>query len=130
MLRLGRDLARALGVEREVTLTQIEGGLAFQAPGMALALLGDRVLVIHWNRAPRELRTMEEQVTRRLGDAFPIEDMRAVAAPGAAGRAVKAQEREADRIVPDSVEPEHRHELEDGATTPAPPVDYDFGPGL
>ena len=113
-----------------VTLTRIEGGLAFQAPGMALALLTDRVLLAHWARAPGELRTVEEQVTRRLGPAFPIEDMRAVAAPEAAGRAVKPQEREADRIVPDPVEPEHPHELEEDATTPTPPVDYDFGPGF
>lgn len=130
MLGLGRDLAQDLGVERVVTLTRIEGGLAFQAPGMAFALLADRVLVIHWNRAPEALRRMQDWLTQRLGDAFPIEDIRTVAATAAAGRVGKPQGSAADRIVPESAEPDRLPELEEEATTPTPSVDNDFGPGL
>lgn len=130
MLGLGRDLAQDLGVERVVTLTRIQGGLAFQAPGMAFALLADRVLVIHWTRAPEALRRMQDWLTQRLGDAFPIEDMRTVAATAAAGRVGKPQGSAADRIVPESAEPDRLPELEEEAGTPTSPVDNDLGPGL
>ncbi len=130
MLGFGRDLARAVGVERLARLTRIEGGLALQAPGIALMLLDDRLLLAHWARSRGELRTVQNHVTRILGGTYPIEDMRAVAAQGAAGRAVKPQERDADRIIPDPVEPEHQHELEHEATTPAPTVEDDLGPGF
>lgn len=130
MLGLGRDLAQDLGVERVVTLTRIQGGLAFQAPGMAFALLADRVLVIHWTRAPEALRRMQDWLTQRLGDAFPIEDMRTVAATAAAGRVSKPQGSAADRTVPEAAEPDRLPELEEVATTPTSRVDDDFAPGL
>lgn len=130
MLALGRDLAGTLGLERVARLTRIEGGVAFQAPGVALILLADRIRLIHWTRSPRELRTVKDDLTRILGGAYPFQDSRAVAALGAVGRAVKPPERQADRIAPNPVEQEHQHELEDEAATPTPPVDDDFGPGF
>jgi len=130
MLGLGRDLAQDLGVERVVTLTRIQGGLAFQAPGMAFALLADRVLVIHWTRPPAELSMLRDHVTQILGGKYLLEDMRAIAAPTAFMRAVKPQEQEAERNVPDLADPEQLRELEDEAATPASPVEDDLGPGF
>lgn len=130
MLALGRDLARTVGVERMARLTRIEGGLALQAPGMAIALLGDRVLVIHWTRAPEALRMAQDWLTRRLGAEFPIEDMQTVAAGRTAGRAAKPQDREADRVLPDPVEPDPTREPagEDPMQTAA--TEDDLDPGL
>ena len=128
MLGLGRDLAQDLGVERVVTLSRIEGGLAFQAPGMAFALLADRVLVIHWTRAPEALRRMQEWLTQRLGDAFPIEDIRAVAAGRTAGRFAKPKEFAVDKFVPDLAEPDRLREREDDDAMPTPMIEDDLGP--
>lgn len=117
-------------MERVVTLTRIQGGLAFQAPGMAFALLADRVLVIHWTRPPAELSMLRDHVTQILGGKYLLEDMRAIAAPTAFMRAVKPQEQEAERNVPDLADPEQLRELEDEAATPASPVEDDLGPGF
>lgn len=131
LLGLGRNLARDLGVERVVTLTRIEGGLAFQAPGMAFALLGDRVLVIHWTRAPEALRRVQDWLTQRLGDAFPIEDIRAVAAARTADRSAKPLALAADRFVPEPAEPDHLREVNDKKVIPTAAADEDDpGPGL
>lgn len=131
MLGLGRDLAQDLGVERVVTLTRIEGGLAFQAPGMAFALLADRVLVIHWTRAPEALRRMQDWLTQRLGDAFPIEDIRAVAAGRTADRSAKPPELAVDRFGPDPAEPARMREVNGEKVIPTAAADEDDpGPGL
>jgi hypothetical protein len=131
LLGLGRDLARAVGVERLVTITRIKGGVAFQAPGMAFALLADRVLVIHWTRAPEALRGVQDWLTQRLGDAFPIEDIRAVAAGRTAGRSARPPEHAADRFDPDPAEPDHLREVNDEKVIPTAADDEDDpGPGL
>jgi len=130
MLGLGRDLARAVGVERMARLTRIEGGLALRAPGMALVLLDDRLFLAHWARSPEELRAVQDHVTRRLGGAFPIEDIRTFAAPGAAGRADKPKEGEVDRTVPAPAEPDYRFDLDGEDAIPPEAADNDFGPGF
>lgn len=130
MLGLGRDLARTMGLEQVAVLNRIKGGVAFRAPGVALLMLTDRVLLAHWTRAPGELRTVEEHVTRRLGPTFSIEDIRAVAAPGAAGRAAKPQDREADRVLTDPVEPDPTREPAGEDPMPTPTTEDDLGPGL
>lgn len=129
-LGLGRDLARNLGLERMARLTRIEGGVAFQAPGAALVVLGDRIRLIHWTRPPAELSMLRDHVTQILGGKYLLEDMRAIAAPTAFMRAVKPQEQEAERNVPDLADPEQLRELEDEAATPASPVEDDLGPGF
>ena len=128
MLGLGRDLARDLDLERVVTLTRIEGGVAFQAPGAALVVLGDRIRLIHWTRPPEELSMLRDHVTQILGGKYPLEDMRAIAAPTAVRRGVKPQEQEAEGIAPDLADPEQLRELADEAATPAPSVEDDLGP--
>lgn len=116
-------------MERVVTITRIEGGVAFQASGMAFALLADRVMVIHWTRAPEALRRMQDWLTQRLGDAFPIEDIRAVAAGRTAGRAAKPQELAADNFDQGPAEPDRTREPASDDPTP-PTTDDDLGPGL
>lgn len=130
MLALSRDLARILDMERGTRLTRIEGGVAFQAPGVALVVLDHRIRLIHWTRPPGELSLLQDHLIRKLGDAYPFEDMRAIAAPTAVRRAVKPQEQKAERSVPDLADPEQLRELEEEAATPAPPVEDDLGPGL
>lgn len=130
MLALGRDLARTLGLERVARLTRIEKGVAFQAPGVALVVLGDRIRLIHWTRSPGELSMVQDRLTRRLGDAFPIEDMRAVAARHTSGRAAKPQDREVDRILPDPVEPDRLRELADEDPMQTAATEDNLGPGL
>lgn len=131
MLGLGRDLAQDLGVERVVTLSRIEGGLAFQAPRMAFALLADRVLVIHWTRAPEALRRMQDWLIQRLGDAFPIEDIRAVAAGRTADRSAKPPELAVDRFGPDPAEPARMRKVNGEKVIPTAAADEDDpGPGL
>ncbi|OSQ57809.1 hypothetical protein MCRY_16470 [Marivita cryptomonadis] len=125
MLGLGRDLARTMGLEQVAVLNRIKGGVAFRVPGAALLMLTDRVLLAHWTRAPGELRMVEEHVTRRLGPAFSIEDIRAVAAPGAAGRAIKPQKRDTHRIVPDQTDPAPLRELNDANVRPTTAADED-----
>ena len=130
MLALGRDLSRTMGVEQVAVLNRIKGGVAFRAPGVALLMLTDRVLLAHWTRAPGELRTVQDWLTRRLGRMFPFEDMQTVAARRTAGRAAKPQDREADRVLPDPVEPDHTREPagEDPMQTAA--TEDALGPGL
>jgi hypothetical protein len=130
MLALGRDLARTLGLERGTRLTRIEGGVAFQAPGVALVVLGDRIRLIHWTRPPGELSLLQDHLIRKLGNAYPFEDMRAIAAPAASRRAVKPQERQAERIVPDLTDPGQLRAMEEEAATPTPSVEDGLGPGL
>lgn len=130
MLAVGRDLGRVLGLERVARLTRIEGGVAFQAPGVALVVLDHRIRLIHWTRPPGELSLLQDHLIRKLGDAYPFEDMRAIAAPTAVRRAVKPQEQKAERNVPDLADPEQLRELEEEAATPAPPVEDDLGPGF
>lgn len=130
MLAVGRDLGRVLGLERVARLTRIEGGVAFQAPGVALVVLDHRIRLIHWTRPPGELSLLQDHLIRKLGDAYPFEDMRAIAAPTAVRRAVKPQEQTAERNVPDLADPEQLRELEEEAATPAPPVEDDLGPGF
>lgn len=130
MLGLGRDLAQDLGVERVARLTRIEGGVAFQAPGVALVVLDHRIRLIHWTRPPGALSMLHDHVTQILGAKYPLEDMRAIAAPTAARRAVKPQEQKAERNVPDLADPGQLRELEDEAATPAPPVEDDLGAGF
>lgn len=81
-MRLGQDLAQALGEGRPLALTRIEGGLALRTSGVALALLDDRLMVIHWTRAEEDLRRVQECVTRSLGAAFLVEDARMMRARG------------------------------------------------
>lgn len=130
MLAVGRGLGRVLGLERVARLTRIEGGVAFQAPGVALVVLDHRIRLIHWTRPPGELSLLQDHLIRKLGDAYPFEDMRAIAAPTAVRRAVKPQEQKAERNVPDLADPEQLRELEEEAATPAPPVEDDLGPGF
>lgn len=125
MLGLGRDLAQTLGVERRAVLNRIEGGVALRAPGLALVVRDDHIQMIHWARSPGELRALEEHVTRRIGDAFPIEDVRAVAAPGAAGRDIRPQKRDTHRIVPDRTDPDRLRELNDENVRPTAAADED-----
>jgi hypothetical protein len=130
LLGLGRDLARALGVERVAALNRIDGGVAFRAPGVALVLCDDRIRLIQWTRSPGELRIVQDHVTRRLG-ALPIEDMRMVEARRTAGRAGKPpgpQEPEVGRI--DPAEPDRPREPEAEDATPTASADDDFGPGF
>ena len=118
-------------MERLVTLTRIEGGLVFRAPGIALVLRADRVLVAHWTRAPEALRRVQDWVTQRLGDAFPIEDIRAVAAARTAERSAKPPEHAADRFDPDPAEPDRMREVNDEKVIPTAAADEDdLGPGL
>jgi hypothetical protein len=128
MLALGRDLARTLGLERGTRLTRIEGGVAFQAPGVAFVVLGDRIRLIHWTRPPGELSMLRDHATQILGGKYPLEDMRAITAPAAVKRAVKLRERQAEGIVPDLADPEHLRR--DEAATPTPPVEDELGPGF
>ena len=81
-MRLGQDLAQVLGEGRAIAFTRIEGGFALQTSGAALALLDDRVMVIHWARAEEDLRRVQECVTRSLGAAFLVEDARKACALG------------------------------------------------
>lgn len=133
MLGLGRDLARALGVERTAVLTRTEGGWAVRAPGVALVVLHDRVLLVHRTRSSRELRRVQDHVARRLGHAFPIEAMRAVAARSAAapeGEPPGPAESEVGRIVPDPVDPAQCRKGEDQYPAPSAHDDEDFGSGF
>lgn len=82
LVRLGQDLAQVLGEGNHLALTRIDGGLALQASGAALALLDHRVMFIHWTRAEEDLRRMQECVTRTLGAAFLVEDARKMRARG------------------------------------------------
>lgn len=130
MLGLGRDLARTLDLEPVTVLNRIKGGIAFRAPGVALALLADRVLVIQWTRPPGELSMLREHLTQRLGGEYHLEDMRAIAAPGAVGRAGKRPGHEGDRIIPDPEEPAPPNEREGEDAAPTAHTDDDFGPGF
>jgi len=82
LVRLGQDLAQVLGEGRPLALTRIEGGFALRASGAALALLDDRVMVIHSTSRENNLRRVQECVARSLSAAFLVEDARKMRAHG------------------------------------------------
>tara|TARA_R110000787_G_scaffold42992_1_gene105481 strand:- start:3196 stop:5496 length:2301 start_codon:yes stop_codon:yes gene_type:complete len=86
LLRLGQDLAHMLGEGRPIAFTRIEAGFAFRTPGVALAVVDDRLLIIRWARPEEDLRRVQECAARNLGVAFLVEDVRKAPDRGAAAR--------------------------------------------
>lgn len=117
-------------MEHVAVLTRIEGGVAFRAPGVALVLREDHIQLVHWTRSPSDFRIVHDHMTRKLGGAFTIEDIRAVAASGTARRPLKTQDQEAERNVPNIAEPEQLGRKEDEAAMTTTPVEDDSGPSF
>lgn len=95
----------------------------------------DPPLIVHLDRgpgvpllAPVEL---EVRLTQRLGDTFPIEDIRAVTAGRTADRSAKPPELAVDRFGPDPAEPARMREVNGEKVIPTAAADEDDpGPGL
>lgn len=133
MLGLGRELARAIGVQHVAVLTRIEGGVALRAPGAALVFRDDHIQLFHWTRSRRELRMLQDHLTRKLGGTFTIEDIRAVAAQPTTRRVGNPSwppVSELTGIVPDQADLAHPQFLEEEDAAPKATTEDDFGPGL
>lgn len=130
LLTLGRDLARTLGADRVARLSRIDGGVELRTRGVGLVLFDDRMRLVHWTRSADQYQTVVDHVSLILGDAFRIEDMRTVLARRTTRPADKLLDSAGDKIVPEAEEPQYQQDTEDQASTPAPPVDDDFGPGF
>jgi hypothetical protein len=133
LVRLGQDLAQVLGEGRPLVLTRIEGGLALQTYGAALALLDDRVMVIHWTRSEEDLRRIQECVTRSLGAAFLVEDARKVRARGTpdhTGARSGSPKPATTMILTDLDEPLSQLSPDDTHIAPSGRDDEDAGPSM
>jgi hypothetical protein len=132
-MRLGQDLAQMLGKERPVALTRIEAGFALRTSGVALALVDDRLLIIHWARADEDLRRVQECVVRSLGMAFLVEDARKSPDRGASARPGTLPESpkpKTDKTLVDPDKSENHGRPDDQHAAPMGPDDEDIGPSM
>jgi len=130
---LGQDLAQVLGEGKPLALTRIEGGIAFQTAGAALALFDDRVMIIYWTRAEEDLRKVGECVGRSLGAAFLVEDarkMRARGTPDHTGAPSGSPKPATTMILTDLDEPLSPLSPDDTHIAPSGRDDEDAGPSV
>ena len=78
VLRAGRGLARLLNLDNEAMLDRIDGGFAFRAPGIGIAILRDRLLVHLWDHPTDELHAAHAFAELVLGVELPLHDARIV----------------------------------------------------
>jgi len=133
LLRLGQDLVQVLGEGRPIALTRIEDGFALRTSGVALAVVDDRLLIIHWARPEEDIRRVQECVARSLGVAFLVEDARKVRARGTSdhlGPLTGSPKPETDRTLADTDKSENHGRLYDQHAAPMGPDDEDIGPSM
>lgn len=133
LMRLGQDLVQVLGEGRPIALTRIEEGFALRTSGVALAVVDDRLLIIHWARPEEDIRRVQECVARSLGVAFLVEDARKVRARGASdhlGPLTGSPKPETDRTLADTDKSENHGRPDDQHAAPMGPDDEDIGPSM
>jgi hypothetical protein len=119
--------------ERPIALTRIEAGFAFRTSGVALAVVDDRLLIIHWARPEEDLRRVQECVARNLGVAFLVEDARKSPDRGASdctGKPPESPKPKTDRTLAEPDKSENHGQADDQHAAPTGVDDEDIGPTM